>query len=212
MLLCSPMRRFLAIVVLDMIGLMGFLIGPTLEIRAGFLTGLFGAALACTWAPPATWHKNFWLYTDASYLGAVVAGLAAGAPVLAALTTGLLPALVFGTAATIAMTFAEPQAPPGVLVAPGASSSRTVVVTPWYSLGLTACRRTISRASESIRMEVWRAVDLTRRLRAASRVSRQRRGRTTRRWRLRWTTRARRATPCGGSRRYEGRHRAERAR
>jgi hypothetical protein len=210
MLLCSPMRRFLAIVVLDMIGLMGFLIGPTLEIRAGFLTGLFGAALACTWAPPSTWHKNFWLYTDASYLGAVVAGLVAGAPVLAALTTGLLPALVFGTAATIAMTFAEPQAPPGALVAVSPWSSKTRAVTPWYSLGLTACRRTISRVTHGTRMEVWRALDLTRRFRAASRTSRRRRGRTTRRWRLRWTTRARGTTGSGGSRRHEGRRRGER--
>lgn len=205
------MRRFLAIVVLDMIGLMGFLIGPTLEIRAGFLTGLFGAAIACTWAPPATWHRNFWLYTDASYLGAVVAGLVAGAPVLSALTNGLLPALVFGTAATLAMTFAEPQTPSGVLVAPSAASSEAAVVA-WYSLGPMACRRTISRVTQSTRMEIWRAVDLTRQLRAASRASRRRRGRTTRVWRLRWTTRARRTTGSHRISRHDARHRAERTR
>jgi hypothetical protein len=206
------MRRFLAIVVLDMIGLMGFLIGPTLEIRAGFLTGLFGAALACTWAPPSTWHKNFWLYTDASYLGAVVAGLVAGAPVLAALTNGLLPALVFGSAATIAMTFAEPLRPPGVLPAVSLAASKTLALTPWYSLGLTACRRTISRATHGVQMEVWRAVDLTRRLGAASRASRRRRGRTTRRWRLRWNTRARGTTGSPRISRHEGRRGAERMR
>src|SRR4051812_9794065 len=100
------MRRFMAVLVLAMVGMGGFVFVAGYVMRSAFVTA-FAAALILPplLNPTRHWDRGFFLCFDmvyaASCVGAYIAAYGTHAPRLEVFTAGLVPALLFGTMASL---------------------------------------------------------------------------------------------------------------
>lgn len=99
------MGRFVAVLVLALIGMVWFLFADFVQKCA--LISAFGAAvmLPLVANPTRYWARAFWLCVDIVYaaacIGAWFGALAVGAPRFHAFTASLIPALALGTMASL---------------------------------------------------------------------------------------------------------------
>jgi hypothetical protein len=100
------MWRFVAVLVLALVGMVWFAFFAGYVMRSAFVTA-FAAALVLPPAmnPTRHWARGFFLCFDivyaASCVGAYLAAYVTHAPRLEVFTAGLVPALLFGTMASL---------------------------------------------------------------------------------------------------------------
>ena len=100
------MRRFVAVLVLGFVGMVWFAFFAGSVMRSAFVTA-FAAALILppVMNPTRHWGRGFFLCFDmvyaASCVGAYIAAYVTHAPRLEVFTAALVPALLFGTMASL---------------------------------------------------------------------------------------------------------------
>jgi len=101
------MRRFVAVLALAFVGLVwiGLPVGGLVHRVAGINAFVVAALLPAVMNPTRTWAQAFWRCVDlvyaASAVGAAISAHVGHAPRLQAFTAAIVPALVFGTMASL---------------------------------------------------------------------------------------------------------------